>query len=126
MQTIILEKINDLSYQISYCENDKHLGEFILDVDGFWYYVPSEGHGWWSDYLLIEIGESLKELNRPYAEHIENYFKQQEGLEDDSEVEPSAFEEDDFTLPLGYKGFRGSAEYDDVVGGTVVDHVVDG
>lgn len=50
-----------------YYQNMKHLGEAVRDVDGDWLFFfeggPGNGHGGWPAYLLIALGEMLKQWN---------------------------------------------------------------
>lgn len=54
---------------------DHYVGRFIRDVDGFFYYDPFHEPGLWSEYHLRLIVDKLKELNAPWNEEIERYFK---------------------------------------------------
>jgi len=68
-------KVDDI-YEVRVESNDRLVGYFILDVDGFYYFMPyllSEG-GLWSDYMLLEIGTMLKEVNKPWDNKIKEYF----------------------------------------------------
>jgi hypothetical protein len=54
--------------------------------DGFFYFAQeegSEGGGLWSDYSLLEIGTKLAEINRPWREHINAYFKNKKSTSND-------------------------------------------
>lgn len=50
---------------------DKHLGEFVLDVDGYFYYWPTDERGCWASYSMRWIADKLDELNRPWDEFIQ-------------------------------------------------------
>lgn len=54
--------ICDNKYDVIFGDSHLKIGEFIRDVDGTFYFWPEE-HGAWSDYVLVDIGEKLKELN---------------------------------------------------------------
>lgn len=54
----------------------KYVGCFVRDVDGYFYYDPSDERGLWSEYHLRLIADQLKELNAPWNEQIEQYFKE--------------------------------------------------
>ena len=67
----------DNLYEVKVESNNEVIGHFILDVDGYYYFVPNglnEG-GVWSDYVLLEIGTKLKEINKPWNYQINEYFK---------------------------------------------------
>lgn len=51
-----------------------YVGRFIRDVDGYFYYDPSIGDGLWSEYELRLIVDKLRELNRPWNDHLDKYF----------------------------------------------------
>ena len=65
---IHLKKIDNI-YEVLVNGSNKLIGHFIMSDDGF-YSFSSLGDGLWSDYALIEIGNKLKELNRPWLEKI--------------------------------------------------------
>lgn len=69
-----LQKISNSCYLVCCIGNKKVLGEFYQEVDGFFVFEPryKQGDGFWPDYLLEEILIKLKELNRPWAEIIDN------------------------------------------------------
>jgi hypothetical protein len=73
-------------YEVRVESSNKLVGHFIQDVDGFFYFAQeegSEGGGLWSDYSLLEIGTKLKEINRPWREQLNIYFKNEKLKSDD-------------------------------------------
>ena len=63
----------------------QYLGDFVMDVDGLYYYWPSDliasSRGFcWSGWMLLLLGEELKKLNKNTEEH-EVYFKEREFIE---------------------------------------------
>jgi len=71
------------------------MGQFIMDVDGCYYFWPEPGEGCYSDYVLLELGTLLKELNKPFYDSVDEYYNSNRG----------GFGE------LEHKGFKGIAEY---------------
>ena len=69
-----LNKINESYYEVLVISNNNLVGNFIQDVDGFFYFSSTGEGGLWSDYFLLEIGTKLKELNKPWSDHIDEYF----------------------------------------------------
>jgi len=70
----------DNIYEVVVESNNKVIGYFIQDVDGYYYFAPNgynEG-GVWSDYILLEIGTKLKAINKPWNDQINEYFKEEE------------------------------------------------
>lgn len=65
-------------YNVIVISNNKCIGTFERDVDGY-YNFWSDGDGSWSDYTLIELGTKLKELNKDWNEQIHEYFKKENG-----------------------------------------------
>jgi hypothetical protein len=49
---------------------EKHIGDAILDVDGFYYFYPLLQGGLWSEYSLTLILDKLKELNKPILDKL--------------------------------------------------------
>lgn len=45
------------------------LGDMIMDVDGFYYFWPKVD-GCWPDYVLLEIGQKLYDLNKEARENL--------------------------------------------------------
>lgn len=66
--------LNSSSYKVVSDSNNKTIGTFIQDVDGF-YYFEAISTGLWSDYALKAISDKLFELNKPWANQINKDFK---------------------------------------------------
>lgn len=66
-------------YEIRVESSNLLIGEFVPDIDGFYYFTPPQIHsgGYWNDWVLIEIGTKLQEINQEYHEMLDNYFKQE-------------------------------------------------
>ena len=82
-----LNKINESYYEVLVISNNKLVGNFIQDVDGFFYFSPTGEGGLWSDYGLLEIGTKLKELNKPWSDHIDEYFASEQNVNPDEELD---------------------------------------
>lgn len=70
---LILEKRYEDTYKVK-C-NDKTLGEFYREIDGFFYYVPESKYGSYSESFLQALLFELQKLNAPCKEHIREYFE---------------------------------------------------
>lgn len=56
--------------------NGDLIGEFILDDDGYYYfYIPNVQTGIWASHVLREVADKLDELNKPWDDNINDYFK---------------------------------------------------
>jgi hypothetical protein len=54
------------------------LGEYVVDVDGFYYFWPDPSRGGcYPSWLLISIGKRLEKLNRKWNQKIDDYFNRQ-------------------------------------------------
>ena len=70
---LILEKRFDDTYKVK-C-NDKNLGEFYQEIDGFFHYVPETKYVCYSEQFLQALLFELQKLNEPWEEHIREYFE---------------------------------------------------
>lgn len=70
---LILEELFDDTYKVK-C-NDKNLGVFYRETDGFYYYVPESKYGFYSEHFLQALLFELQKLNAPCKEHIREYFE---------------------------------------------------
>jgi hypothetical protein len=64
-------------YDVTVKDNGKVVGFFLPEVDGFYYFQitnPTQ-NGLWQSHVLIEIGNLLEELNKPWVDHLNEYFK---------------------------------------------------
>lgn len=69
-----LEKLNK-SYFV-FTDNGIEIGSFQLDIDGFYYfYDNSELTGCWGAWELRKIADLLDEVNKPYNDELNEYFK---------------------------------------------------
>lgn len=62
----------DNTYEVRVELSDKLIGHFIPSDDGFYYFAVTDSKegGLWSDYVLLEIGTKLKEINKPWLETL--------------------------------------------------------
>ena len=71
---ITLINISKGLYQLKF-ENDADLGEFVMDIDGYFYWYPGEPkRGCYPDYIIKEIYEKLTELNKEFDLKIKEKF----------------------------------------------------
>jgi hypothetical protein len=62
--------------RITFWFNTVYLGYAYVEVDGFYtYQFVKENLGTWSAWSLRMIADILDELNKPYEESINEYFK---------------------------------------------------
>ena len=54
--------------------NGKEMGEFVMDVDGYWKFFPDQGGGYWVGWVLREIADIEDELNSEWDKQIREYF----------------------------------------------------
>lgn len=64
MKYLTLKELNNSHYEVQF--EARTIGEFIRDVDGYFYLFFNSANGCWSDYILIELGETLAELNKEW------------------------------------------------------------
>jgi hypothetical protein len=67
---IIYQQINQQKYSVR-TKNGKLIGEFIRDVDGYFYFWSENNLGAWPSHLLRDIADKLDEINQLWDEHIE-------------------------------------------------------
>jgi len=67
---IIYKQINQQKYSVRN-KNGKLIGEFIRDVDGYFYFWSENNLGAWPSHLLRDIADKLDEINQLWDEHIE-------------------------------------------------------
>jgi hypothetical protein len=66
----------DNRYEVRVESNNKLLGQFILNIDGFYHFsmLDTPINGLWSDYVLAEIADKLKKLNHDWKDHLDKHF----------------------------------------------------
>ena len=52
-----------LGFDVIYNSNGKNIGTIERDVDGAYYYWPTQEGGAWSSYVMYSIGQHLDRLN---------------------------------------------------------------
>ena len=67
---LIYQQINQQKYSVR-TKNGKLIGEFIRDVDGYFYFWSENNLGAWPSHLLRDIADKLDEINQLWDEHIE-------------------------------------------------------
>ncbi len=68
MKYIKLKKVNENLYIVLF--ETKTIGDFTRDVDGYFYFFTDGNNGGWSDYVLLEIGNTLKKLNKSWNDKV--------------------------------------------------------
>lgn len=58
--------------------NNTVVGYFIVDVDGYFYFWPSN-EGCWSSHMMRSIADKLDEVNKKWDDHINEYFNKESG-----------------------------------------------
>lgn len=54
------------------------IGELIMDVDGYFYFWPTND-GCWSAYILHSIANKLDEMNKKWDDQIHEHFNRESG-----------------------------------------------
>jgi hypothetical protein len=67
---VIYQQINQQKYIVR-TNNGKFIGEFIMDVDGYFYFWSENNLGAWPSYLLRDIADKMDELNKSWNEQLE-------------------------------------------------------
>ena len=67
---LIYQQINQQKYSVR-TKNGKLIGEFIRDVDGYFYFWSENNLGAWPSYLLRDIADKMDELNKSWNEQLE-------------------------------------------------------
>jgi hypothetical protein len=49
------------------------VGELIMDVDGYYYFWPSND-GCWPSYIMRSIANKLDDINKPWNDEVTEYF----------------------------------------------------
>ena len=70
-------KKNENSSTLDVYVGTQKVGQFYLESDGFWVF-NSTGTGYWNEYSLRLIADSLEELNKSWNEQLDAYFKTEE------------------------------------------------
>lgn len=56
-------------------ETKKDIGLLLLDIDGYYYYVPNDGGGTFSSNHLRGIADLLDKVNAPFDKKLKKFFK---------------------------------------------------
>lgn len=69
--------VQDSGDYLSACwSNGVHLGDFVMDVDGYYGWWPLRGKtGSWPSYALRMIADKLDELNAEWDNEVRSYFE---------------------------------------------------
>lgn len=70
---IKLEQKQACVYDVVF-NNGKKLGEFYMEVDGYYVYQPLEGGGFLNEHSLKLILEKLTEINKEWDNHIKDNY----------------------------------------------------
>lgn len=77
---LTLIKKSPSCYRVQW-QHGKDIGDFIMDVDGSFYYKPCLGGGTWSAHTMKVIAAELDGLNKSMDDEIAKFFKKSERAE---------------------------------------------
>ena len=69
---LIYKQINNQTFNVLTL-NDHLVGELIMDVDGYYYFWPSND-GCWPSHIMRSVANKLDEINKPWNDQINDYF----------------------------------------------------
>lgn len=76
MENLTLKPADGRNYKMVWNESIE-IGQAIIDVDGFYYFLPNTNNGGlWQSHVLKAIAEKLDDLNKEWNEHISKYFEE--------------------------------------------------
>jgi hypothetical protein len=52
------------------------VGELIMDIDGYFYFWPSNA-GCWPSYIMRSIANKLDDINKPRSDEVTEYFEKE-------------------------------------------------
>lgn len=64
-------------YVVTHKSNGKHIGDIYTEVDGYYVFQPIGNGGCWPGEILLEIGNTIVELNKEWDNHVKNTLKDQ-------------------------------------------------
>ena len=53
----------------------RDLGSFLRDVDGYWVFYPSKGGGYYNEFYLKYLLDTLRDMNKEWDEQIKKDLK---------------------------------------------------
>lgn len=56
--------------------NGVDMGEFYMEVDGYYVYVPILRGGFWPAYMLRAVADKLDEVNASWDKQVQDYFNE--------------------------------------------------
>ena len=69
---LIYKQINSQKFEVLTL-NNMLVGSLIMDVDGYFYFWPSND-GCWPSHIMHSIANKLDEINKPWNDEINDYF----------------------------------------------------
>ena len=67
-------KIDERKYNLV-TKNGKLIGELLQDIDGYFYFWPTDNNGAWASNHLRELANKLDELNKEWDKQVEKETK---------------------------------------------------
>ena len=72
---IITQEFGKRDYKIYFSVNHKHLGNAVMDIDGYYLFYPEENNRGWSSYGLNLVKDTIDALNEEWNNHIKTNLK---------------------------------------------------
>ena len=83
---INLEKLNSGTQEVKF--NQKTLGHFIMQDDGYYVFCAQNSLEGWSSYSLKLVAKELDKINSAFEQEVNNYFdEQRRDMEERARVE---------------------------------------
>lgn len=72
MELFLQKTETDARYEVYF--NNRHLGYFYMEVDGFYVFIPKGNIGYWDEFSLRMIVDKLEEMNKKWNDDLNQYF----------------------------------------------------
>ena len=69
---LIYKQTNNQKFHVL-TPNNHLVGELIMDVDGYFYFWPSND-GCWPSHIMRSIANKLDDINKPWNDAVTEYF----------------------------------------------------
>lgn len=72
---MLFTKLREEIYRVEF-DNGSLAGEIMMDSDGFFYFWPRSGPGFWTGHHLMQIARKLDALNESHKQKLDKFFNE--------------------------------------------------
>lgn len=83
MKHLEFEELSPYAYTVKLKNSGRMIGNLITENNGTFLFYPPDNSGGWDSQLLREIADKIDELDKPFYDSVDEYWKTKDKVDDE-------------------------------------------